>query len=118
MKLNKTNAPINEEQLLYQLTAGSTPKKKIVKETYDNDYRPKEIVRITSAQQLTDEERRNILGAVEHVIPFDADKVQYRVEPSMIAGIRIQSSSYFYDNSLKRKLNDLDGHLHKHINID
>lgn len=118
MKIDKQNEILNDEQLLYQLTGGSEPLKAITKVKSEKVLRPKEIVRVTSAQHLTDEEKNEILEAIENVIPFDADKVQYHVEPSLIAGIRVQSSSYFYDNSLKRKLNDLDGHLHTHINID
>ena len=62
-------------------------------------------------------ERKTVIDSVSHVIPFDNDKVDFRVDPSMIAGIRVQSTTYFYDNSLKRKLNDLNGYLHKQINM-
>lgn len=117
MKIDKNRSSISEEELLYQLASSKINDEPISKVKRVYAERPKEVVRVTSAQQLTNEEREEILNAVSHVIPFDNDEVQYRVDPSMIAGIRVQSSSYFYDNSLKRKLNDLNGHLHKQINI-
>ena len=117
MKVDNINNSLNEEQLLRQLASSSINKKRIREASEQGDYRSNEKVRITSAQQLTDEERKTVIDAVSHVIPFDNDKVDFRVDPSMIAGIRVQSTTYFYDNSLKRKLNDLNGYLHKQINM-
>lgn len=117
MKVDNINNSLNEEQLLQQLASSSINKKRIREASEQDDYRSNEKVRITSAQQLTGEERKKVIDAVSHVIPFDNDKVDFRVDPSMIAGIRVQSTTYFYDNSLKRKLNDLNGYLHKQINM-
>lgn len=117
MKIDKINASISEEQLLHQLASSSIDRKPKYEASQNDEQRSNEKVRITSAQQLTEEERNEVIDAVSHVIPFDNGKVDFRVDPSMIAGIRVQSRTYFYDNSLKRKLNDLNGYLHKHINM-
>lgn len=118
MKIDNNQSSMTEEQLLYQLASSSFKDKEKLLESIRNSTPRSESVKITSAQQLTEEERNEILNAVENVMPVDKSNVQYLVDPSLIAGIRVQSSSYFYDNTIKRKLNDLDGHFQTNINMN
>lgn len=116
MKLDK-NTSITEDQLLYQLASNNfQDQKKLEALIRKSEQADSEVVSITSAQQLTEVERELILKAIGNVMPVNLEKVQYKVDPSLIAGIRVQSKSYFYDNSIKRKLSDLDGHLQNIIN--
>lgn len=69
------------------------------------------VIRITSASPLKQEEKEEILRALERRITFEPEDIQYTVDERLIAGIRIQSRSYYYDNSLLRKLEDMRHHL-------
>lgn len=69
------------------------------------------VIRITSAHPLKEEEKAEILRALDRRITFEPEDIQYTVDERLIAGIRIQSRSYYYDNSLLRKLEDMRHHL-------
>ncbi|MDO5457228.1 MAG: F0F1 ATP synthase subunit delta [Atopococcus tabaci] len=69
------------------------------------------VIRITSAHPLSQQDKEVVLRALERIITFEQDDIQYIVDARLIAGIRIQSRSYYYDNSLLRKLEDMRHHL-------
>lgn len=118
MKIDKNNSSLTEEQLLYHLASSSASDRNKLLENFRLKESAGEAIIITSAQQLTENERADILTALESVMPVDTSNVKYFVDPELIAGIRVQSSSYFYDNTIKRQLNDIDGHLHSNINMN
>lgn len=118
MKIDKNNSSLTEEQLLYHLASSSASDRNKLLENFRLKESAGEAIKITSAQQLTENERTDILTALESVMPVDTSNVKYFVDPELIAGIRVQSSSYFYDNTIKRQLNDIDGHLHSNINMN
>ncbi|XJS11426.1 F0F1 ATP synthase subunit delta [Aerococcaceae bacterium WGS1372] len=118
MKIDKNNTSLSEEQLLYHLASSSAQDRSKILESFRLSESTGENLKITSAQQLTEEEKADILNAIQNVMPVDTNNVKYFVDPDLIAGIRVQSRSYFYDNTIKRQLNDIDGYLHSNINLN
>lgn len=108
MKSNQ-NTELSEKDILEALLKQRKQIETRQEELKEKKYSP--VIRITSAHPLSQQDKEIIIKALGRVITFELDDIQYIVDERLIAGIRIQSRSYYYDNSLLRKLEDMRHHL-------
>lgn len=99
----------SEEQIVQTLFAHRKHNDHLHEELADTP--DKAQVRITTAKPLSDQDKEKVITALGQALLFDPEAVQFKVDPRLIGGIRVQSRSYYYDNSLKRKLEDMRSHL-------
>ncbi|MGX7091953.1 F0F1 ATP synthase subunit delta [Hutsoniella sourekii] len=67
----------------------------------------KDTLTITSAQELTDQEKQEIIDIFADKIHRDFKEVIYIVDPDLIAGVHVQSTAYSYEWSAQKLLRDL-----------
>ena len=70
-----------------------------------------EMLMITSAVPLTDEEKERIVRKFLDITKKPLRRITTFVYPSLIAGVRIQSESYYYEVTGKKTLKELRRHL-------
>lgn len=70
-----------------------------------------EMLMITSAVPLTDEEKERIVRKFLDITKKPLRRITTVVDPSLIAGVRIQSESYYYEVTGKKTLKELRRHL-------
>lgn len=70
-----------------------------------------EMLMITSAVPLTDEEKERIVRKFLDITKKPLRRITTVVDPSLITGVRIQSESYYYEVTGKKTLKELRRHL-------
>ncbi|MGY3815214.1 F0F1 ATP synthase subunit delta [Globicatella sulfidifaciens] len=70
-----------------------------------------EMLMITSAVPLTDEEKERIVRKFLDITKKSLRRITTVVDPSLITGVRIQSESYYYEVTGKKTLKELRRHL-------
>lgn len=66
---------------------------------------------ITSATELTQDQIDRIAEKFKGKSGVELKKVEPHVDPSLISGIRLQSESFYYEDSGYKTLNDLKRNL-------
>ena len=66
----------------------------------------KSAVKVTSASELTEDEKRRIAAKIEKIVDGDCD-IMYSVDPSLIGGAIIETENAVIDGSLKKSLQEM-----------
>lgn len=96
MKIDKNNSSLTEEQLLYHLASSSASDRNKLLENFRLKESAGEAIKITSAQQLIENERADILTALESVMPVDTSNVKYFVDPELIKFVFVSKAVHIF----------------------
>lgn len=66
----------------------------------------KSAVKVTSAAELTDEEKQRIAKKIEKIVDGDCE-ISYTVDPSLIGGAIIETENAVIDGSIKKSLHEM-----------
>lgn len=66
----------------------------------------REVVQVTTAVPLNDDQRAKICGEIKRITGRDADVFE-KVEPDVLGGLRVQVADRLYDLSIVRRLHDM-----------
>lgn len=77
---------------------------------YERDNLPVNMV-ITSAVPLQPEQRDRIIQAVRKRMDHHHLYITEVVDESLLGGVKLESENYYYDNTLRTKLQDMRDHL-------
>lgn len=80
-------------------------------ESFNKGKNQNEMLMITSAVPLTEEEKERIVRKFLDITKKPLRRITTVVDPSLITGVRIQSESYYYEVTGKKTLKELRRHL-------
>lgn len=68
-------------------------------------------VYVTSATELSEQQKQAIEKNYNDLVNNDAMEFHYQVDPTLLSGFKLQSATYFYDQTGLAYLNDLQNEL-------
>lgn len=77
---------------------------------YERDNRPINMI-LTSAVPLTEQQRDRIIQAVRKRMDHHHLYITEVVDETLIGGVKLESENYYYDNTLRTKLQEMRDHL-------